>query len=73
MTISHAIGRNSAEGRTHTMCIEGTQGNSGLLWGPWACLQSLCGWKRPDRWRLELAQTLGLAQWALTLHFSSRL
>ncbi|KAK1344653.1 hypothetical protein QTO34_013351, partial [Cnephaeus nilssonii] len=26
ITISHAIGRNSTEGRTHTMCIEGTQG-----------------------------------------------
>lgn len=69
MTISYAIGRNSAEGRTHTMCIEGTHGNSGLLWGPWACLQSLCGWKRPARWRLELAQTLGLAQSALYFTF----
>jgi hypothetical protein len=26
VTISYAIGRNSTEGRTHTMCIEGTQG-----------------------------------------------
>ncbi|XP_064218927.1 RNA pseudouridylate synthase domain-containing protein 1 isoform X3 [Aotus nancymaae] len=26
VTISHAIGRNSTEGRAHTMCIEGTQG-----------------------------------------------
>lgn len=26
MTISHAIGKNNTEGRTHTMCIEGTQG-----------------------------------------------
>ncbi|XP_068421681.1 RNA pseudouridylate synthase domain-containing protein 1 isoform X3 [Eschrichtius robustus] len=26
MTISYAIGKNSTEGRTHTMCIEGTQG-----------------------------------------------
>lgn len=26
MTISYAIGRNSTEGRAHTMCIEGTQG-----------------------------------------------
>lgn len=26
MTISYAIGRNSTEGRTHTMCIEGTHG-----------------------------------------------
>uniref|UniRef100_A0A8C3YN23 RNA pseudouridine synthase domain containing 1 n=2 Tax=Catagonus wagneri TaxID=51154 RepID=A0A8C3YN23_9CETA len=26
LTISYAIGRNSTEGRTHTMCIEGTQG-----------------------------------------------
>ncbi|XP_037360507.1 RNA pseudouridylate synthase domain-containing protein 1 isoform X1 [Talpa occidentalis] len=26
VTISHAIGRSSAEGRAHTMCIEGTQG-----------------------------------------------
>lgn len=29
ITISHAIGRNSTEGRTHTMCIEGTQGTVG--------------------------------------------
>lgn len=26
MTVSYAIGRNSTEGRAHTMCIEGTQG-----------------------------------------------
>ncbi|XP_024089102.2 RNA pseudouridylate synthase domain-containing protein 1 isoform X2 [Pongo abelii] len=26
VTISHAIGRNSTEGRAHTMCIEGSQG-----------------------------------------------
>lgn len=26
LTVSYAIGRNSTEGRTHTMCIEGTQG-----------------------------------------------
>ncbi|XP_034877748.1 RNA pseudouridylate synthase domain-containing protein 1 isoform X3 [Mirounga angustirostris] len=26
MTINYAIGRNSTEGRAHTMCIEGTQG-----------------------------------------------
>ncbi|XP_005662293.1 RNA pseudouridylate synthase domain-containing protein 1 isoform X1 [Sus scrofa] len=26
VTISYAIGKNSTEGRTHTMCIEGTQG-----------------------------------------------
>lgn len=29
MTISYAIGKNSTEGRTHTMCIEGTQGAEG--------------------------------------------
>lgn len=29
ITISYAIGRNSTEGRTHTMCIEGTQGTVG--------------------------------------------
>ncbi|XP_022372647.1 RNA pseudouridylate synthase domain-containing protein 1 isoform X3 [Enhydra lutris kenyoni] len=29
MTISYAIGRNSTEGRAHTMCIEGTQGTQG--------------------------------------------
>lgn len=29
MTISYAIGRNSTEGRAHTMCIEGTQGTVG--------------------------------------------
>lgn len=29
MTISYAIGRNSTEGRAHTMCIEGTQGMVG--------------------------------------------
>lgn len=42
MTISYAIGRNSTEGRAHTMCIEGTQGMVGkgkgatghaLYWG----------------------------------------
>lgn len=29
ITISYAIGKNSTEGRTHTMCIEGTQGTVG--------------------------------------------
>lgn len=29
VTISYAIGKNSTEGRTHTMCIEGTQGAEG--------------------------------------------
>ncbi|KAI4052689.1 RNA pseudouridine synthase domain containing 1, partial [Homo sapiens] len=29
VTISHAIGRNSTEGRAHTMCIEGSQGVAG--------------------------------------------
>lgn len=32
MTISYAIGKNSTEGRTHTMCIEGTQGTEGRAW-----------------------------------------
>lgn len=32
MTISYAIGKNSTEGRTHTMCIEGTQGTEGRGW-----------------------------------------
>lgn len=36
MTISYAIGKNSTEGRTHTMCIEGTQGTEGRGWGPGA-------------------------------------
>ncbi|XP_059981048.1 RNA pseudouridylate synthase domain-containing protein 1 isoform X4 [Lagenorhynchus albirostris] len=31
MTISYAIGKNSTEGRTHTMCIEGTQGRTHQL------------------------------------------
>lgn len=26
VTINYAIGRNTTEGRTHTMCIEGTHG-----------------------------------------------
>lgn len=33
MTINYAIGRNSTEGRAHTMCIEGTQGTQGRGWG----------------------------------------
>lgn len=73
MTINYAIGRNSTEGRTHTMCIEGTHGNRGLLRGPWACLQTLHELEQADRWRLELAQSLGLAEVTLTLPFPSRL
>ena len=33
MTISYSIGKNSTEGRTHTMCIEGTQGTEDRGWG----------------------------------------
>lgn len=73
MTINYAIGRNSTEGRTHTMCIEGTHGNSGLLWGLWAGPQTLRGWGQPDRCRLQFTQALGLAWLTLTLTFSSRL
>lgn len=41
MTINYAIGRNSTEGRAHTMCIEGTQGTEGRTHHPVGALREL--------------------------------
>lgn len=52
MTISYAIGRNSTEGRAHTMCIEGTQGTAGRGWEPQGVLHpggTLAGWGHPGQ------------------------
>lgn len=43
MTINYAIGRNSTEGRAHTMCIEGTQGTEGRTRHPVGALNEP-GW-----------------------------
>lgn len=74
MTINYAIGRNSTEGRTHTMCIEGTHG---IVVGMGAMVMSpactLHGYEQPDKCGLELAQALGLAQLTPMFAFAYRL
>lgn len=55
MTINYAIGRNSTEGRAHTMCIEGTEGTEGRKVGS-------PGTRHPERTLSELGWGgLGLA------------
>lgn len=74
MTISYAIGKNSTEGRTHTMCIEGTQGTEGRAWRgqghshPVGTLDELgqpghvtgLQWTRPQSWPSHLSELASL-------------
>lgn len=60
MTISYAIGRNSTEGRAHTMCIEGTQGTQGGACHPVGAL-SEPGWGGLGSAQVQPALTARLA------------
>lgn len=73
MTISYAIGRNSTEGRTHTMCIEGTHGTM-VGMGARACLQAEpCVDGKSQTGVVGVDSSLGLAQLTTVFAFASRL